>query len=300
MTASPDLGGLHPPIPTPFKKDGSLALAALRGNLQRWNDQPLAGYVVGGSNGEFVLLTDDERVEVVAAAREAIPGDRLLTAGAGTQSTDRTIALAMRMAEVGAEALLVVNPSYYRSVMSVQAHVEHFGAVADASPIPVMLYNVPANTGLDLPLAAVRELAEHPNVIGIKDSSGDLVRVAETVQQTPDDFQVLAGSGSFVLPALAVGAVGAIAALANVAGGPLVELMDRYQQGDLVGARAIQGRLLAPNRAVTAQYGVPGLKAALDMLGFYGGPVRGPLLPLDDSAQEELRSILAASDLLPA
>lgn len=300
MTETPDLAGVFPPIPTSFGEDESLALDALQQNLERWNREPLDGYVVGGSNGEFVLLNDEERVEVVGAAREVIPEDRLLIAGAGAQSTARTIALAQRMAEVGADALLVVTPNYYRGLMTAGVLVEHYQAVAEAAPVPLLLYNVPANTGLNIPLEAIVELAAHPMVIGTKDSSGDITRLAETVERTPEDFAVLAGSGGFLLPALAVGAVGVVAALANIAARPLADLIACFEAGKRDRARAIQARLLAPNRMLTAQYGVPGLKAALDMLGYYGGPVRGPLLPLAAEARQRLRDILLAADLLSA
>lgn len=293
-----DLSGIYPPIPTAFDADQSLALDALRQNLERWNQEPLAGYVVGGSNGEFVLLSDEERVTVVAAAREVVPEGRLLIAGAGAQSTARTIALAERMAAAGADALLVVTPNYYRGLMTAGVLVEHYRAVAEVSPVPLLLYNVPANTGLNIPIEAIVELASHPNVIGTKDSSGDIGRLAETVRRCPDDFRVLAGSGGFMLPALSVGAVGAVAALANIAARPMADLIASFEAGEPERARGIQARLLAPNRAVTARFGVPGLKAALEMLGFYGGPVRGPLLPLQDRDRQELRSILTAAELL--
>ncbi len=303
MTSSLDLHGIFPAIPTPFGRDGAIEFEALRENLARWHAEPFAGYVVGGSNGEFVLLTDDERVAVVGAARQAIPSGRLLLAGAGAQSTARTLSLAERMADEGADALLVVTPSYYRGLMSVEVLVEHYEAVADASSVPVVLYNVPASTGLNMPIEAIVQLVEHPNIIGMKDSSGELVRLAEIVERTPDDFQLLAGSGSFLLPALAVGAVGAvgvIAALANIAARPLHELITSFESGDRAKAQALQANLLAPNLAVTAQFGVPGLKAALDMLGYYGGPPRRPLLPLAEEEKEQVAGVLRKAGLLDA
>ncbi len=299
MKTPPSLRGILPPIPTPFQSDGSLALDALDANLARWNEVPLSGYVVGGSNGEFALLSDEERVEVVGAARQIVPRDRWLLAGAGAQSTARTIELGRAMLDVGADALLLVTPSYYRRQMTSTAFVEHYRAVADAVEAPLFLYNVPGNTGIDLPLDAVLELAQHPHIVGIKDSGGDVGRLGAIRQGAPGDFILLAGSADFLLGALAVGAVGAVSALANIAGRRLVDLQARFDSGDLEGARAIQLAMIGPNRAVTARFGVPGLKAALDMLGYYGGPVRGPLQPLTEAERDELRSILAGAGLLP-
>lgn len=293
------LRGILPPIPTPFRSDGSAAIDALHANLERWNEIPLSGYVVGGSNGEFVLMSGEERVEVVTAAREVVPEDRWLLAGAGAQSTAKTIQLGKAMLEAGADALLVVTPNYYRRQMNSTAFVEHYTAVADAVEGPLFLYNVPGNTGIDLPLEAVLELARHPDIVGMKDSGGDVARLGAIREGTPQDFVLLAGSADFLLGALSVGAAGAVSALANIAGHRLVDLQARFEAGDMASARAIQLALIEPNRAVTARFGVPGLKAALDMLGYYGGPVRGPLRPLREVEREELRSILSAADLLP-
>ncbi|MDX1600673.1 MAG: dihydrodipicolinate synthase family protein [Anaerolineales bacterium] len=298
-TERPPLRGILPPIPTPFQSEGELALESLHSNLERWNELPLSGYVVGGSNGEFVLLTHEERVAVVEAARARVPRDRWLVAGAGTQSTAGTIELSRKMIRAGAEALLVVNPHYYRRQMTPAALETHYRTVADAVKAPVLLYNVPANTGLDIPLDSVLRLAEHPNIVGIKDSGGDVTRLGAIREGTPEDFIVLAGSAGFLLGALAVGAVGAVSALANLAGHQLAELQARFEAGDMQGAKEIQLNLIEPNRAVTARYGIAGLKAGLDMLGYYGGPVRGPLQPLSAAERDDLRAILAAADLLP-
>lgn len=296
--STPKLDGVYPPIPTPFDGAGELETDQLKANLGRWNEWPLAGYVVGGSNGEFVMLTDDERVAVVRAAREAIPEDKLLIAGSGAQSTRRAISLTAAMAANGADACLVVSPNYYRRQMSAAALVEHYASVAEASAVPILLYNVPANTGINIPIEAIVELSGHANIAGMKDSGGDLVRIATIIQSTPDDFQVLAGGASFFLPALSVGAVGVVPALGNLAGRQLAQLQRLFKAGDLAQAAVLQRQLLAANQAVTAGYGVPGLKAALDMLGFYGGPTRSPLLPLTEAEKEDLRVILEQAGIL--
>jgi 4-hydroxy-2-oxoglutarate aldolase len=273
-------------------------LASLRANLQRWNAEPLTGYVVGGSNGEYVMLTLEERVECVRVAREATPRDRALIAGSALESTRATIELTRRMAEAGADIAIVVTPSYYKGRMTVSALENHYRQVADAAPIPVLLYNVPANTGLDLPAQAVVNLATHPNILGMKESGGDVTKIGHMVRETPDDFQILAGSAGFLLAALAVGAVGGVAALANIAATKLAEMVACFQRGDMPEARRLQLPLIEANGAVTARFGVPGLKAAMDMLGYYGGPVRSPLLALTEEENTALRGTLVRAGLL--
>jgi len=292
------LDGVFPPIPTPFNTDGDIDLDRLRDNLDRWNEQPLSGYVVGGSNGEFVSLTPDERVEVVQEAGVTIPSDRLLIAGSGMESTRATVDLTLQMAGVGADAVIVVTPSYYKRLMSAAALENHYLQVADVSPVPIILYSVPANTGVDLQLEAVVRLANHPNVAGIKDSGGSVAKIGAMVHETPDGFQVLAGSAGFLLGALAVGAVGTVAALANIAGPELVGMLTQFQSRNLTLAQEIQQRLIEVNTAVTTRFGVPGLKAAMDMMGYYGGPVRSPLLPLSDEERGRLRWVLEKAGLI--
>ena len=292
------LAGIFPAVPTPFNAAGEVDCDCLRSNLERLNAEPLSGYLLQGSNGEFVLLDADERVDVVRAARAAIPTERLLIAGSGMESTLATIALTNRMAEAGADVALVVTPHYFKGAMTAAALEKHYRQVADAVTLPIMLYNVPVFTGIDLPVETVVNLATHANIIGIKDSSGNVGKLGLMVRETPDDFQVLTGSGSTFLPSLAVGAVGGMMALANIAAGPLAELLRFFRQGDVERAAEIQRRLIAPNKAVTAKFGVAGVKAALDMVGGCGGPVRSPLLPLQDSERNELRAILEAGGLL--
>jgi len=297
-SASLSLAGLFPPIPTPFKANGEVGYDHLDSNLRQWNQEPLAGYVLGGSNGEYVLLTPEERVETVRVARGTVPADRLLVAGSAMESTRATIDLTRRMAEAGADVALVVTPRYYKARMNTAALEHHYRQVADASPIPIVLYNVPANTGLDMPAQTVINLATHPNIIGLKESGGDVTKIGFMVQETPDDFQILAGSAGFLLGALAVGAVGAGSALANIAASPLARMMGCFQRGDMAEARKLQLPLIEANTAITSRFGVPGLKAAMDMLGYYGGPLRSPLLPLSNEDQAALRKVLLKAGLL--
>ena len=293
------LSGIFPPIPTPFKADEEIAFDRLQFNLERWNKEPLSGHVVGGSNGEFVFLTLDERVEVVRHARQVVPRERLVIAGSGMESARQTIDLTRRMAQAGADVALIVTPNYYKACMSVAALIHYYRQVAEASPLPVMIYNVPANTGLDMPAQAVINLAQHPNIIGLKDSGGDVTKIGLMAHETRDaDFQIVAGLAGFLLGALSVGAVGCVPALGNIAGARLAELLKAFQRGDVDTARAIQRPLIEANTAVTSRFGVPGLKAAMDLLGYYGGPVRSPLMPLSNEEQETLRRTLIKSGLL--
>jgi 4-hydroxy-2-oxoglutarate aldolase len=292
------LAGIFPPIPTPFTSDGEVAYDQLHSNLERWNSQPLSGYVVGGSNGEFVSLTRQERIKVVQEARQAVPKQRLLIAGSGMHATRQTITLTEQMAEAGADAAIVVTPSYYKGRMTPAAFEHHYRQLAEISPIPILLYNVPANTAIDLPLQSIVKLASEPQIVGIKESGGSVTKIGAMVHSTPEDFQVLAGSASFLLGALSVGAVGVVAALANIAAEPLAALYEHFQRGDIGAARDVQLSLIEINTTVTARFGVAGLKAAMDFLGYFGGPVRSPLLPLVEEEKKVLREIMVRVDLL--
>lgn len=204
-----DFSGVFPPIVTPFKQDQTIAWAQLESNLARLGGQPLAGYLVHGSNGEFCYLSAEEKLDMVRAVRQLCGPDKLLLAGSGCEATLETIKMTEAMAEAGCDAAVVVTPCYYKGGMTAAALEAHYTAVADASPVPVVLYSVPANTALELPLASAVRLARHPNILGIKDSGGDITKLASMVHLTQqEDFQVIAGSASFLLAALTVGAVG--------------------------------------------------------------------------------------------
>lgn len=293
-----ELSGVFPPIPTPFDASGDVDHEALTANLERWNQYDLAGYVVLGSNGEGVYLSTEEKVRVWETARRAIPAGKLLIAGAGCESTRQTIEMSSRAAVAGADAVLILTPHYYAGQMTPDALTRHFKDVADRAQVPVVLYNMPRFTHVDMDASTVARIAHHPNVIGIKDSGGNVAKLAQIVGMVEDDFQVLAGSAGFFFPALTVGAVGGVMALANLAPRVLIDLyqLSRSQEWDL--AAALQGRLVRANTAVTAQFGIAGLKAALDMLGYYGGPVRSPLQPLQDREIQALKEILVEGGVL--
>jgi 4-hydroxy-2-oxoglutarate aldolase len=287
------LHGIFPPLTTPFDAAGEPAPGRLRENIAKYNRTGLAGYVVVGSTGESVLLSRDETERVWAAAREAAAPEKLLIAGTGVDSTAETIARTRRAADLGYHAALVKTPYYYKPQMTPDAVVEHFRRVADASPIPILIYSVPQFTGLAVEAPEVARMAEHPNIAGIKESSGHVQRVTEIIRATPTRFQTLVGSASTLYASVALGAVGGILALACVLPELCVELYEAARAGHPETARALQHRLLAPTLTIVARHGIPGVKYAMDRVGYYGGPARPPFLPLDDAAKRELEGVLA-------
>lgn len=243
-----------------------------------------------GSNGEFVHLCDQEKLEFFTKAKSYAKEGRLMIAGVGCNSTLATLRMCTDMATAGADAALVVAPFYYKSQMTKEVLYNYYKEVADNSPIPVILYNVPVFTSIDLSAELIISLSEHPNIIGCKESNPDIAKITALASCTKaNKFQLLAGSASFLLPAYSVGAVGGICALASVLGEEVCELHTTYQQGNLEAARALQYRLVAPNAAVTKRFGMAGLKFAMDCKGYYGGKPRRPLLPLTESDQKSLR-----------
>ena len=286
-----DLNGIIAPIPTSFDEREELALEPMADNIGRWSQTRLSGFAVLGSTGEFVYLTHGEKEKVLGKAREAIPRDRIMLAGTGCESTRETIALTRFAANEGADFALVITPAYYKRAMRAEVLRLHYLEVAERSPIPVVLYNMPGFTMLNLPSTLVAELATHTNVAGIKDSSGDLQQLQEICRVAPDDFAVLTGAGSLLLASLVVGARGGVLAVANVASELCVALLEAFQHGDLARARKLQQHLAPINQAITADYGIAGLKSLLDQLGFYGGLPRKPLCGVSSEAREKLLQI---------
>lgn len=270
--------GVMAPVTTPFRPDGSLDYEALGRNLVKWRATGLAGYVILGSTGEFVTLSADERRAVLEVARAHIPRDSVMIAGTGAESTAQAIAFVREAVRFGADAVMVVNPSYYKPMLTAEALYRHYVAVADASEIPVFLYNVPMFTGLNMDAPLVARLARHPKVVGIKDSSGDLPQLAEIIRTSPPGFLAFTGSAQVVLPALALGAAGAILQAAGFVPELAVQVVREFDAGDLAAARRTNNRLLAIEAAI-GTYGIPASKAAMDLRGYYGGPPRLPLLP---------------------
>jgi len=292
------LRGVFTPIPTPFGEDGQVAHDKLEFNLGKWNQTGLSGYIVLGSNGEWVYLNEREKPAVLKTARQVIPKDKLMIAGTASESTVNTIALTEEAAEIGADAAIIINPSYYKSQMTLPVLANHYRVIADASPIPIMIYNLPPATGIDLSADLLVELSQHPNIVGVKDTSGNMPKMGETIRRADPSFHVVAGSANFFYPSLAIGVTGGILALANVAPHESVEMFRLFNAGEIEKGRALHLRMLPVNLAITSRFGISGLKAALDMVGFYGGPPRLPLLPLDNERREELQSILKTAGLL--
>lgn len=285
------LAAVFPPMPTPFSGD-SIDTKAIRANVERWVAAGLGGIVALGSNGEAPLLDEDESDQVVGAARPAVPRDRLLIAGTGRESTRATIASSKRAAALGADAVLVRTPSFFKGRMTADAFIRHYTAVADACPVPVILYNNPAVTGVNLAPDTAARLAEHTNIRGIKETSNDAAQLSAFVDACPASFAVLAGSAPSFLAGLCVGATGAILAAACVVPEAFVRLRRLFDDGRLKEAREMQKRLTPFARLVTAVHGVPGLKAAMDMAGYMGGAPRMPLLSLAPEAVQQIRAEL--------
>jgi 4-hydroxy-2-oxoglutarate aldolase len=285
--------GLFPPVPTPFKKDGSLDLPALQ-NLLTWLLPNVDGFLILGSNGEAAYLDEDERKQVLAAAREAIPKDKIMIAGAGGEATAHVIERCRDASEAGADAALVLAPYYNRANMTPNVLETHFMVVANSSPLPVFVYNIPQVSGIAHSPAWFSRVGMHPNIVGVKDSSGDIMNFTEIARVTPEGFHLLTGNAPTLLPALSVGAQGAILAAGNVIPQVFQGIMQAFRAGDLNKALELQ-RLSNPlSYAVTRDYGVPGLKAALRLLDVSAGYPRAPLLDVDAEATAQLEKLLKA------
>jgi len=293
------LAGVYPPLATPFKANEDIDFDKLHENMLKWNKIPFRGCVIGGSNGEYVGLSSEERVEVVRRVKADMPAGRIIIAGSSCEGTGLTIDMSKKMAAAGADVVLVLPPSYFKSSMTGAAMQKHFLAVADASPVPLVLYNMPANTGLDIPPEVCVACADHPNIIGLKDSGGDITRISSIIQQTKGKtFECLAGSAGFLYPALACGATGGVCAYANFAGAECCEIVNLFNAGKHAECCALNHKHIRANAAVTRKMGVPALKIAMEWCGYYGGPTRAPLLPLSDAQVKELRADMESSGLL--
>jgi 4-hydroxy-2-oxoglutarate aldolase len=289
-----DFSGVFAALTTPFAADDSVAIAHLKQNIQRYNATGLAGYAVQGSTGESVLLSRAEWDSVLVAAKEAASPQKKLLAGTGVESTAETISRTKRAAELGYHAALVKTPYYYKPVYKPDVFIAHYRRVADASPIPVLLYSVPQFTGISLEAPEVAVLAEHPNIVGIKESSGHVQRVGEMIAAGPASFQVLTGGAGVLLPSLTVGAKGAILALASALPEKCAELYELTQRGRLETARELQKSLLRASKLIVSEFGIAGVKFVMDQRGYYGGQPRLPLLPLADAAKKRVLEFLAA------
>lgn len=288
------LRGVVPPLVTPFREDGALDLQGLEGNLESLGGHPFAGFLVLGSSGEAQSLDEVEKLALIETARRCLAG-RFLLAGTGMESTRATIALTGKAADRGADAALVLTPHYDRARMTEEALRGHFEAVADASPIPVYLYSVPAFTGLPWPPGLASALAGHPRIAGIKESSGDVGLLSRIVAGVAPGFEVSCGNAAVFYPSLCVGAVGGVLGVANFLPDVTTALHDAFVGGDHARARGLQAALAPLVVAVASRWGVPGLKAGMDEVGLRGGAPRAPLRPVSAAAREEIRGLLAAA-----
>jgi 4-hydroxy-2-oxoglutarate aldolase len=294
-----NLSGILLPVTTPFLATEALDSEGLTRNLLAWNDTGIVGYVALGSTGERANLDEREYLQVIETARRAVPGNLTFIAGAGQQSTRGTIKEIERAAGAGADAVLVITPSFYKSAISQDALIRHYLAVADASPVPVILYSMPDLTGIKIEPETAARLSEHGNIIGIKDSSADISQFAEAVRLVPEHFAVMIGNGTVLCDALQSGARGGILAVGCVVPGLCVEIYRSVQAGDIRRAKSLQDKLTPLARAVTKTYGIGGLKSAMEMAGSVGGSVRAPLQRPGEAAAAEIAHMLnQASDTL--
>ena len=285
--------GIYTPIVTPFTPEGEVDERGILSNVDRYLASPLTGLVVLGSNGEAPQLEDDEADRVIQIVRDRVPRSRPLLVGTGRESTRATIAASKRAAAIGADAVMARTPSFYKPQMTSDAFVRHYTEVADASPVPVILYNVTIYTGVNLLPDAVEKLSHHPNIVGLKDSGNDMLQISDYVARSKPGFTVLAGAAPTLFSAAAVGAHGAVLALAGIVPELCVQLFEHVKAGRIEEARALQRRLLPVARSIGPVYGVPGLKAALDLLGLAGGIPRPPLRPVSQPVIDILRAQLA-------
>lgn len=288
------LHGIFPPIATPFNSDGDLYAAKVEHNVTKWNKTSLAGYVVCGSTGESVYLTVEEKFTLFELVARYAAADKLLLAGTGVESVRETVMLTNRAAEMGYKAAMVRTPHYYKNLLNRgEAQATYFRAVADQSKIPVMIYNWPQATGIDIPAETVAKLSEHPNIVAIKESSGNLEKVLQMLREVKPGFQVLVGSAPTLAPSLNVGAVGAVLAYSNAAPYSCIAIWEAHRQREFDAAMDWQNRIGRAAYLVTAKYGVPGLKYAMDLNGYYGGPPRLPLTPISPEAKREIGEAFA-------
>jgi 4-hydroxy-2-oxoglutarate aldolase len=291
------LKGIFPPITTPFVND-EIAFDKLAENISKWNRTKLAGYVVMGSNGESTFLTREEKLKLIENVKRNAGKDKILIAGTGSDSIKETISLTNDAAEIGADYALILTPSFFKGKMDSNSFIKYFTEVADKIVIPLIIYNVPKFTGVNIEAAPVSILSGHKNIIGLKNSSENVAHLSEIINVSTDDFVTLVGTASVLFTGLCAGAAGGVLALANIAPDMCVKVYDLFNEAKLKEARKLQAKLIPVNKAVTGKYGVAGLKAAMDVLGYFGGDPRAPLNKLNNNELEDLKTILSEAELL--
>jgi 4-hydroxy-2-oxoglutarate aldolase len=291
------LNGIFAPLATTFAANGDIDTSAFASNIRAHLDAGLSGVVIAGSTGEAALLDESERSSLVEVAREIVPRGRALIVGAGAESTRYAIRLAKNAAARGADAVLVVAPHYYSAAMTSEVLLKHYRAVADASPIPVILYNIPKYMHFAIPAHVVGELARHPNIIGIKDSSGNREVMAGFAEARSPSFSLISGSGALLQHALGLGATGGILGVSLFAPSLPLEIHAAMKRGDVAAATHAQERLAPMHMRIVAELAVAGVKAALDLVGLKGGALRAPLQALGPAERAEVASLIKAAQL---
>lgn len=289
--------GIFAPLTTPFVRD-EISVEKFKKNIQRYNRFDLSGYVILGSTGESVSLSDEESEKLVEAAKEVASRGKKIIVGTARESTKLTLDFTNRVACFKIDAVLIRTPSYFKSRMTREALKKHYLTLADKSKVPVIIYNIPQNTGISVESELIIDLSSHPNIAGIKDSSGNLATMGEAMPHIPSSFCFLIGAGSILLAGLMLGASGAILTLADVAPALVVKLYNLFLEGKIDDARKLQLDLIPLNKAIIQTLGIPAVKYALDLLGYYGGSVRAPVLPLDEKGKREMTTILKELGLL--
>lgn len=290
--------GVFPAVISPFTKTGELDTQALLKNIRRWNQYGLRGYLVIGSTAEAPLLEDKERNQIIRATRETLAEGMTLLAGAGRESTALTLKTCRAAAGAGADAVLVVSPWYYKNQMSGSVLEKHFLTVAEACPVPVLLYNIPVFTGFAIPVETVVKLAGHPNIVGMKDSSGNIGYLAKIIRQTSDEFALLCGSPAAITSALMLGATGGILAAANLVPEICVALYRAIQAANFIDARNLYHLLQPISEVVGGSNGIGSLKYAMNLLGYAAGFPRAPLSSPSEAQQQTIKQALRKANLL--
>jgi len=291
------LKGIFPPITTPFINE-EVAFDKLASNVEKWNKTELSGYVVMGSNGESAFLTRNEKLKIIEEVKTNSANGKTIIAGTGSDSIKETISLTNDAAKSGADFALVLTPSFFKEKMNDNSFIKYFTQVADNSEIPIIIYNVPKYTGVNIQASAVSVLSQHKNIAGLKSSSENIAHLSEIIYNSSNDFEVLVGTASVLYPGLLAGANGGVLALANIAPQKCLDIYKLFTENRNEEALQFQNKMIPVNRAVTGKYGVTGLKAAMDLLGYFGGNPRTPLNALNEIELNDLKNILVKAELL--
>lgn len=290
--------GPIPPMVTPFDAQGALDMDAHVSNLAYWTNAGIKGFLVMGSNSEAAYLEEEEKLELIRQTVQHTPDDSAVLVGTGMESTRGTIALTNKAAALGADAALLLTPFYYREAMSEDVLIRHFLEIADHTDVPILLYNVPKYTGINVSAALVREISQHPNIIGMKDSSGNIGQLVQFQSAIDADFQILVGTAAVWYPALDLDVRAGIMALANLAPAECLKVQQLFESGDRDGAKDLYRKLVPVNALVTGKLGVAALKYACELRGIKGGLVRRPLSDLTDTQKNLVENTLRKAALI--